>query len=192
MTDVVALPVLPSTLLETFARALGRLGPASHVEAIPEAPSLRGRVLLVEDNDINREIGVQLLQQFGLDVVEASHGQEAIEVYRAILDDPDGAPIDLVLMDVQMPGMDGLTAAATLRRIEHPAAASVPIVAMTAHGTREDRERSLVAGMNDHLTKPVDPNDLARTVRRWLSKSTGPLSSRSPYSPGGTDDTGWA
>jgi len=192
MTDVVALPVLPSTLLETFARALGRLGPASHIEAIPEAPSLRGRVLLVEDNDINREIGVQLLQQFGLDVVEASHGQEAIEVYRAILDDPDGAPIDLVLMDVQMPGMDGLTAAAALRRIEHPAAASVPIVAMTAHGTREDRERSLVAGMNDHLTKPVDPNDLARTVRRWLSKSTGPLSSRSPYSPGGTDDAGWA
>ena len=192
--DVVALPVLPSTLLETFARALGRLGPASQIESIPEAPLLRGRVLLVEDNDINREIGVQLLQQFGLDVVEASHGQEALEVYRAVLDDPDGAPIDLVLMDVQMPGMDGLTAAAALRSIDHPAAASVPILAMTAHGTREDRERSLAAGMNDHLTKPVDPSDLARAVRRWLSKSTGRLLSRAPESPRGTDDddAGWA
>ena len=192
-TDVVALPVLPAALREAFARALGRGGPTSRVEEIPVAPALRGRVLIVEDNEINREIGVQLLHQFGLDVLEACHGQEALEVYRAVLDDPDGAPIDLVLMDVQMPVMDGLSATAALRRIEHPAAASVPIVAMTAHGMREDRARSLAAGMNDHLTKPVDPDDLARTVRRWLSKSPGRFSSRSPAAPPDTEDdaAGW-
>lgn len=118
------------------------------------------RVLLVEDNEINQLIAAEVLQQAGLEVSIAKNGLEAcahIEKER----------FDVVLMDVQMPVMDGLEAT---RRIRANPRTSVrpPIIAMTAHAMARDRDRSLSAGMNDHITKPFDPETLIAILRKWL------------------------
>ena len=117
------------------------------------------RVLVVEDNAINRELAVELLEDLGLVVEVAVDGREGVEkVHRE--------PFDLVLMDIQMPVLDGLSAAREIRSDKRFAA--LPIIAMTAHAMSGDRDKSLAAGMNDHLTKPIDPEQLAVTLSHWL------------------------
>jgi two-component system, sensor histidine kinase and response regulator len=118
------------------------------------------RVLLAEDNDVNREIAQDLLQSVGLVVETAINGLLAVELGVA-------GRFDLVLMDVQMPVMDGLEATRTLRARIGP---SLPIVAMTANAFVEDRANCLAAGMNDHVAKPVDPAVLYGILLRWLPK----------------------
>lgn len=123
---------------------------------------LRGlRVLMAEDGDINREIMEVLLSGMGVQCTAVSNGQEALEAWRAHAGD-----IDLILMDVQMPVMDGYTATREIRADSRPEASTVPIVAMTAYAMRGDAERSLQAGMNAHLTKPVDVRELTLTLKR--------------------------
>ena len=123
---------------------------------------LRGlRVLMAEDGDINREIMEVLLSGMGVQCTAVSNGQEALEAWRAHAGD-----IDLILMDVQMPVMDGYTATREIRADRRPEASTVPIVAMTAYAMRGDAERSLQAGMNAHLTKPVDVRELTLTLKR--------------------------
>ena len=125
--------------------------------------SLQGlRVLMAEDGDINREIMEVLLSGMGVQCTAVSNGQEALEVWRAQAGD-----IDLILMDVQMPVMDGYTATRAIRADSRPEAATVPIVAMTAYAMRGDAERSLQAGMNAHLTKPVDVRELTLTLKNF-------------------------
>ncbi|MCB1894786.1 MAG: response regulator [Zoogloeaceae bacterium] len=119
----------------------------------------RARVLVVEDNLINQRIMRELLNETGLDVTIAGDGVEALEVLRQ-------QAFNLVLMDLQMPRMDGYQTTAKIR--EHHDRLSLPIVAMTAHGRDEDREKCLAAGMNDHLSKPVDPARLVQALRQWL------------------------
>ncbi len=134
--------------------------------------TLRGhRVLLVEDNLINRELATELLMDMGLEVATAADGQAGVE--RALSE-----PFDLVLMDIQMPIMDGLTATSKLR--EHEGLQSLPIIAMTAHAMSGDRDKSLAAGMNDHLTKPIDPQKLAETLHYWLNQQAEPTQMSSP------------
>jgi signal transduction histidine kinase/CheY-like chemotaxis protein len=123
---------------------------------------LRGaQILLVEDNEINQQIAVELLESAGAVVQVASNGHEAVQI---LSEGPTPAPVDVILMDLQMPEMDGFQATASLRG--DPRFASLPIIAMTAHATVEERQRCLAAGMNDHVAKPIDPAALFETLSR--------------------------
>jgi len=127
----------------------------------PPAPSRELRVLVVEDNLVNQQVAVGLLQRQGIDPVLASHGLEGLD--RLL-----NGTFDLVLMDVQMPGMDGLATTRAIRRGEGgDRHRSVPIVAMTAHAMQQDREAALAAGMDDYLTKPVSALKIASLLEKW-------------------------
>lgn len=119
------------------------------------------RVLLVEDNEINRQVANEILAVAGIQAFEALNGREAVE----FLDDNE---VDLVLMDIQMPVMDGFEATMEIRKRER--LKDLPIVAMTAHAMVEDIEKSREYGMNDHIAKPFDPDDLFDVLGRWIRK----------------------
>jgi two-component system sensor histidine kinase/response regulator len=126
--------------------------------------SLEGkRVLLAEDNELNQEIVAAILGEAGVRVDIAGDGRRALEMARA-------GSYDLVLMDVQMPVMDGLSATREIRKL--PGMEDLPIVAMTANVMAEDRMRCLEAGMNDHIAKPIDPEALWGTLSRWMRRGT--------------------
>jgi CheY-like chemotaxis protein len=121
--------------------------------------ALKGlRVLLTEDNEINQMIAEELLSLAGVETTVADNGQEALDAL-------ENCEFDVVLMDIQMPVMDGLTATARIRA--NPAHENLPVIAMTAHAMSGDREISLSGGMNDHLTKPIDPQALYAALKRW-------------------------
>ena len=123
-----------------------------------EEHSLVGKVILIaEDNEINQEIATEILSSFGCVVVTANNGAEALQVL-------DHTCVDIVLMDIQMPIMDGLTAANKIRADKRNTVNSIPIVAMTAHALAEDKEKSLEAGMNEHITKPINVEILYHTL----------------------------
>ncbi len=133
-------------------------GPAPDSDVLPEA--IRGaRVLLVEDNELNQLVAVELLRDAGFEVDVADNGQVAIEKL-------DSAHYDVVLMDMQMPVMDGETATRRLRA--DPRHARLPIVAMTANALEADRQRCFAAGMNDHVAKPIEPAVLWAALARWI------------------------
>ncbi|WP_448203668.1 PAS-domain containing protein [Azospirillum sp. sgz302134] len=152
-------PARPARLL---AALIGTTAPEAAPAAEP-APLPKGagqRILLVEDSPTNQMVATHLLRGAGYRVDIAGNGLEAVEAAKAI-------PYDLILMDLAMPEMDGLTATRTLRGLPPPAGA-IPIVAMTADAMDSDRERCLEAGMNDHVAKPIDRAHLLRTIARWL------------------------
>ncbi|MBK6741903.1 MAG: response regulator [Hydrogenophilales bacterium] len=169
-------PVSPSTLLDTVLSALGRgrvlgIGKPNPdaAQVMTDSASFAGnRVLLVEDNDINREFASELLRSVDIDVDEAVNGQEALEMIQQ-------TEYDAVLMDIQMPVMDGLEAARRIRGLaETPgreACATLPIIAMTALAMAQDTEKSRAAGMDDHVTKPVAPERLIAVLSKWLKPS---------------------
>ncbi|MBC7379478.1 MAG: response regulator [Burkholderiaceae bacterium] len=159
-------PVNASALLDTTMDTLGHLRPArsplpvARPEPTAELAARRGaRILLVEDNDINQQVAAGLLTEAGFVVEIADNGQVALDMVGK-------APWDLVLMDMQMPVMDGVTATQAIRQM--PAYASLPIVAMTANAMGTDRTRCLDAGMNDFVVKPVNPDDLWAALIRWI------------------------
>jgi PAS domain S-box-containing protein len=158
-------PVNRRNLLDAIAATLGsNVTPAEPVPtagpATTTATELVGRrVLLVEDNEVNRFLATELLTDLGIHVSIAVNGRECVDRVNA-------EPFDLVLMDIQMPVMDGLAATKLLRTDSR--FQSLPIVAMTAHAMSGDRERSLEGGMNDHLTKPINPQTLMETLVRWM------------------------
>jgi len=171
-------PVNPSVLFDAIMQAFGREVSRSSL-AVPENASgvgalsrIRGaRVLLVEDNAINQQVAGEILEAAGLHVSLANNGQEAFE---AVKNDDFHA----VLMDVQMPVMDGYTATREIRSWEEQcrnpqSAFHIPIIAMTAHALAGDREKSLEAGMDDHVSKPIDPDLLFETLLKWVRKSPG-------------------
>jgi len=130
------------------------------------APSLEGRrILVVEDNEINQQVVRELLQDAGARITLADNGREALDAVAR-------ARPELVLMDVQMPVMDGYAATAALRR--QPETRDLPIVALTAHAMTAEREKCLAAGMDDHLSKPVEAQALYRTIRRHLDAQLMP------------------
>jgi signal transduction histidine kinase/CheY-like chemotaxis protein len=153
-------PALPS-LSALPGRYQAQPMQTTHGSAAPVLPgALRGaRVLLVEDSPLNQQVASEFLQEMGILVHLANNGVEGVEKVRA-------EAWDLVLMDIQMPEMDGLAATRVIR--SEPRLARLPIIAMTAHAMSGDRELSLAAGMNDHITKPIDPEQLYRTLLRWL------------------------
>ena len=162
-------PVNPSVLFDTIMQALGKEVPeTSRVvqtkqQEVEELKSIQGaRVLLVEDNEINQQVAREILEGAGLIVVIANNGREAIESINR-------TAFDAVLMDVQMPVMDGHQATQEIRKDKR--FQDLPIIAMTAHAMVGDREKSLEAGMNDHVSKPIDPDALYRTLRKWVDRS---------------------
>ena len=118
-------------------------------------------MLLVEDEPVNQEVARLFLADVGLDVAIAGNGRVAVDMLRE-------SNFDLVLMDMQMPEMDGLEATRQIRQL--PGRQQVPIVAMTANAFAEDRAQCMAAGMNDFLSKPVEPEKLFETVLRWLER----------------------
>jgi CheY-like chemotaxis protein len=121
------------------------------------------RVLLVEDHPLNQQLACELLRRVGVDVVLAKDGSEALAL---LASEP---PFDGVLMDCQMPVMDGYTATRALRR--NPAWQHLPVIAMTASALAEDRDRALASGMNAHLTKPIQVEVMMRTLAEWIGRT---------------------
>jgi len=119
--------------------------------------------LLAEDMEINREIVLELLKPLQFEIDCAENGTEAVKLFTA---QPE--KYDLIFMDLQMPEMDGLEASRLIRALELPNAKEVPIIAMTANVFREDIEKCLEAGMNDHIGKPLDFNEVLSKLRRYL------------------------
>ena len=126
---------------------------------------LRGtRILLTEDNDLNAEIATELLQEEGCTVDRAKDGVECVDM----LEKAANGTYQLILMDIQMPVMNGYDAARKIRRLDDPQKANIPIIAMTANAFTEDRQVALDAGMNDHIAKPINMNVLVPTLRKYL------------------------
>ncbi len=160
-------PVSASTLFETVARLFaspdGHPSPPSPRSSASTA-ALRAHVLVVEDNAINQEIAKGLLESAGCTVTLANNGVEALATLDARREG-DAGGFDAVLMDVQMPEMDGYEATRRIRQQERFAA--LPVIGLTAHAMVDERQRCLSAGMNDLVTKPIDPQALFDTLKRW-------------------------
>ena len=164
--EVLTKPINPTALLNALLKATGHgprhPGRAAHAPA-RDVDALQGilgaRILLAEDNPINQQVAGGLLEALGLEVTTVDNGREAVEAVAR-------EPFDLVLMDVQMPEMDGYRATIAIRGDgEHD---ELPIIALTAHAMAGDREKSLDAGMDDHLTKPIDPDRLFEVLVKWI------------------------
>jgi len=155
-------PVTDAQLGQSISRIFRERADTVRIGALRptgDVSSLKGRrVLVIEDNEINRELATELLADLGVSVTLASDGREGVEIVSS-------QPFDLVLMDIQMPVMDGLTAT---RQIRHDLHLSLPIIAMTAHAMSGDRQRSLDAGMNDHITKPISFQELTGALLKWM------------------------
>ncbi|OGT20396.1 MAG: hypothetical protein A2V90_09090 [Gammaproteobacteria bacterium RBG_16_57_12] len=171
-------PVTPSTLLDTIMNVFGKEGfsaarkpmDAWKVETLH---GIRGAsILVVEDNDINQQIARELLTQAGLVVTIANNGQEAVTLVEREV-------FDAVLMDIQMPVMDGYEATRAIRKISR--LDNLPIIAMTANAMASDRDKCLRAGMNDHVAKPIDPDLLFRALTTWIAP--GDRTARVPRAP---------
>ena len=161
-------PVNPVTLWSAILKVLGKSAAPPLLADMDGAGNgglsqRRGaRVLLVEDNEINQEVASSLMERMGMSVTLAENGLNAVNACKA-------RTFDIIFMDIQMPVMDGLEAARRLRAQEaEDGAGPTPIIAMTAHAMREDREKSRDAGMDDHITKPIDPDMLARILIKWV------------------------
>ena len=160
-------PVNPSVLYDTLMDSFGVVGhDDERMQPVKEVAPTRNasgvRVLLVEDNEMNQQVATELLESVGAIVTVANHGGEALKFLTG-LDGPP--PFDVVFMDLQMPEVDGLTATKLIRA--DPRLQTLPIIAMTAHALVEEQQRCLDAGMNDHVSKPIDPDALFTTLTRW-------------------------
>jgi CheY-like chemotaxis protein/HPt (histidine-containing phosphotransfer) domain-containing protein len=182
-------PVSPSALYDTMmemfgAESLQGAGPVSHRPGAAEHDTRGVRVLLVEDNDMNQQVATELLESAGATVKVADHGGIAVKLLQ---EGPHPPPFDIVLMDLQMPEMDGFTATRILRA--DPRFNDLPIIAMTAHALVEERERCLQAGMVDHVTKPIDPDALFAALAHW-TKPRKVAAAAAPSAPPATVDDG--
>jgi len=158
-------PVSPSSLFNAIIRALGkgeverRLAPRKERDADILQPIRGARILLVEDNEINQQVAREILEMAGLVVFIANQGQEAIDLL-------NGHEYDAVLMDIQMPVLDGHEATRQIR--QDPRFKDLPIIAMTASAMVSDQEQALKAGMNDHVSKPIDTRELFGALLKWI------------------------
>jgi two-component system, sensor histidine kinase and response regulator len=169
--------LLVDTIADIFNREIGiqynRPTPNLRRDATDGSGSLVGRrVLVVEDNEVNRDLAGELLADLGISVTMAVNGREGVD--RALAE-----KCDLILMDIQMPVMDGLAATRLIRANER--FSKLPIIAVTAHAMTGDYKKSLNAGMNDHLTKPINPKALTRVLLKWMPAK--PKQSATPDAP---------
>ncbi len=162
-------PILPAQLWAAIVKALNicpvQESKPKEVDDGKKFIKLAGHtILLTEDNEINQEIAIALLEELGVNIVLAENGQEAINKCKEQF-------FDAVLMDIQMPIMDGLTATRHIRDLKGYGRGRIPIIAMTAHAMNMHKEQSFQAGMDDHLTKPIDPQLLRETLFKWIIKT---------------------
>jgi two-component system sensor histidine kinase/response regulator len=174
-------PVSPSMLFDATMQAFGAAVPdtarvAQRKEQEAKAwENIQGaHVLLVEDNEINQQVAMEILQGAGLKVSIANNGQEGVDAARA-------NQYDAILMDIQMPVMDGYTATRAIRKEER--FKELPIIAMTAHAMAGDEDKSLDAGMNGHVAKPIDPDQLFSTLQKWIKPSEKRVQVQQPETP---------
>jgi signal transduction histidine kinase/DNA-binding response OmpR family regulator len=177
----VAKPIKPSDLLGVIQQSIeGRDARPSRRTAsdgdTTESPLPPLRILMAEDNPVNQRLGVLLLKKQGHTVVLANNGREALATFSS-------ASFDLVLMDVQMPEMDGFETTAALRRREEGTGRRIPIVALTAHAMKGDRERCLAAGMDGYISKPIQARELFRVIREVLSAEQALAPTRHTLAP---------
>jgi two-component system, sensor histidine kinase and response regulator len=163
--NVLVKPVTSSTLFDTALSALSAdsktRGEVGTMPSFDSARTRGTRVLLVEDNEINQEVAIGQLEDAEVTVDLAENGESAVRMVQ-------NNEYDLVLMDMQMPVMDGIEATRAIRA--DPRFDSLPIIAMTANAMAADRERCLEAGMNDHIAKPIDPEELFGVLLRWTGE----------------------
>ncbi len=176
---VLAKPITPSRLFDAIVmlQNRGRRAPPRPVRRLDLGSLTRSihgaRVLLVEDNAINQQVAGEFLARAGMKVTLAGTGLEAVDRIKA-------TEFDLVLMDVQMPEMDGLQATRVIRAL--PQGEHLPIVAMTASALSQDRQDCIAAGMNAHVAKPIDPDELVRALLAWIQPGTREVSGAPPNS----------
>jgi CheY-like chemotaxis protein len=164
-------PVTLSELLTAIRQALSPVVAEAQQPSKDEKLSSRQfRILLAEDNPVNQRLAVRMLEKMGHPVAVAQTGQEALDALRT-------GRFDLVLMDVQMPEMDGFAATREIRRAEHGGQDHVPVIAMTAHAMKGDREECLAAGMDDYLAKPINSEELRQVIERVMTARKEPVSS---------------
>ena len=122
------------------------------------------KILVVEDNDMNMQLVEFLLEEGGYDIVKATSGEEALEITR----DANGAAPDLILMDIHLPGMDGLSVVRAMKA--EPRTRTVPILALTAHAMRGDKDRFLEAGCDGYISKPIDVKTFVASIERFIAR----------------------
>ena len=165
---LVTKPLFRSSLISTVERACSRHAEEAEKAPAPAVYDFTGkRALLVEDHVLNIEVAKRLLQARGMEVAVAENGIAAIEAFASV---PTGH-FDVILMDIRMPEMDGLTATRSIRLMKKKSAKTIPIIAMSANAFDEDVEKSRAAGMNAHLSKPIEPELLYATIARFLNAS---------------------
>ncbi|MDO4460675.1 MAG: response regulator, partial [Clostridia bacterium] len=125
------------------------------------------RILLAEDNDLNAEIATEILTEVGFEIVRAEDGKICLEK----IENHTASYFDLILMDIQMPNMNGYEAAVAVRKLTDPKKSGIPIIAMTANAFEEDKKEALRCGMNGHLAKPINVNDVFRQLSHVLKKT---------------------
>lgn len=171
MNDHVPKPVDPDKLLTLMSKWIDpEATPSKHEtqqsleqEPKPDVPDLHGvHILLVEDNTLNQDLALDFLNKIGIRVTVANDGKEALEILQ-------NESFDGILMDCQMPVMDGYEATRRIRAQEQ--FKELPIIALTANTTQEDIEKTHLSGMNDHITKPFNPDEMYQTIRQWISAS---------------------
>ncbi|WP_027186452.1 PAS domain S-box protein [Desulfovibrio inopinatus] len=171
-SNVVTTPIKPSLLVNALVhddavKLLDEYTSSSSVSTPSTSLNhmqLDGTALLVEDNPLNQQVAREVLERFGLEVYVASTGREALNALEI-------RRFDIVFMDIQMPGMDGFEVTQRIR--EMPGLAGLPVIAMTAHALKEERERCFEVGMNDHIAKPIDLNMLFDILQTWLPDTVG-------------------
>ena len=166
VSDFLSKPIMPSTIYDTLASLTQQsLAQNSDGQKRENIDWRTKTVLLAEDIEVNREIVCSLLQETGLNIVTAANGQEAVNIF---VSEPE--KYDMILMDVQMPVMDGLSATRAIRSLSLDRGRQIPIIAMTAHAFKEDQEMSLAAGMNGHISKPIELDILFDTLSCYLDR----------------------
>lgn len=181
-------PVSPSTMLDSIMTAFGKQESLREDQSLQTIKnddgiiSLEGaEVLLAEDNEVNQLVAKELLKSIGIKVTIAQNGSETLELIKK-------SSFDAILMDVQMPVMDGFTATKRIREMDSPYN-TIPIIALTAHAMAGDREKSISAGMDDHLTKPLDPEELFQVLYKWIkSEQENRRTILPPIEPKSTDN----
>jgi CheY-like chemotaxis protein len=164
VTAFISKPLFLTEMHDVLARAIGVLKDEVKIEVDDTSCFAGKKILLVEDNELNREIAQSVLGEMGFGVDCAEDGRVALNV----LEKAKPGAYDLILMDMQMPVMDGLEATRRIRAMRNDYFKKVPIVAMTANAFEEDRKAALDAGMNEHVAKPIDVEKLKKVLRKFL------------------------
>lgn len=180
-------PVSRSTLYNTILSLLDSSGSGAEgpepIDDLDVPEHLHGaRILLTEDNKLNRQVATELLEAGGMQVSIATNGKEAVDMVQK-------NEYQAVLMDIQMPVMDGLKATDMIRTI--PNLQGLPIIAMTAHALNTDKETSLAAGMNDHINKPINPDELYKKLGKWIHAGGWEPASVPDVTPNSTEEIGY-